>query len=223
MKVLRPCIVITTLLLAVCCAIYPAVVTLVGQAVFPYRANGSLIEKNGKVLGSALLGQTLANPAGQPDYFWGRPSAVSTDKDTGVLVSGGSNYGAMNASLADEVDQHIKMLRDAGVQGPIPADLVTKSASGLDPDISPEAAELQVPRVAHERGLTAAVVRQLVAEHTEAATYGLLGEPRVNVLELNLALDELVPPKPPPPAPAASGSASAGAAAPPPSAPSAHP
>jgi K+-transporting ATPase ATPase C chain len=210
MKTLRPCLVLTALLLVLCCAIYPVLVTGVAQAAFPYRANGSLIEKNGKVVGSSLLGQTLANPTGQPDYFWGRPSAVSTDKDTGVLVSGGSNYGPLNSSLSDEVDARIKALRDTGVQGEIPADLVTKSGSGLDPDISPEAAEIQVPRVAKERGLSDAVVRQLVQEHTQAATFGLLGEPRVHVLELNLALDERVAPKPPPPPTAPSGSASAG-------------
>jgi potassium-transporting ATPase KdpC subunit len=209
MKTLRPCLVLTVLLLALCCVAYPALVTVVAQAAFPKQANGSLIEKNGKVVGSSLLGQTLANPSGQPDYFWGRPSAVSTDKDTGVLVSGGSNYGPLNASLSDEVDARIKALRDTGVTGPIPADLVTKSGSGLDPDISPEAAELQVPRVAKERNLSEAAVRQIVRAHTEDASFGLLGEARVNVLEVNLALDERVAPKPPPPPPAPSGSASA--------------
>ena len=202
MKTLRPCLVVTAILLALCSVAYPALVTAVAQAAFPHQANGSLIEKNGKVVGSSLLGQTLANPGGQPDYFWGRPSAVSTDKDTGVLVSGGSNYGPLNSSLSDEVDARIKALRETGVAGPIPADLVTKSGSGLDPHISPEAAEVQVPRVAKERGLGEVVVRQIVQEHTEGIALGVIGEPRVNVLEVNLALDERVAPKPPPPPPA---------------------
>jgi K+-transporting ATPase ATPase C chain len=202
MKILRPCLVLTVLLLALCSGIYPALVSGIAQAVFSHQANGSLIEKDGKVSGSSLLGQTLANPSAQPDYFWGRPSAATTDKDTGVLVSGGSNYGPLNSSLSGEVDARIKALRDTGVRGAIPADLVTKSGSGLDPEISPEAAEIQVPRVAKERRLSEDVVRRIVREHSADATLGLLGEARVNVLEVNLALDERVAPKPPPPLPA---------------------
>jgi K+-transporting ATPase ATPase C chain len=200
MKILRPCLVLTGALLALSCLVYPALVTFAGQAAFPHQANGSLIEKKGRVIGSSLLGQTLANPAGQPDYFWGRPSAVSTDKDTGVLVSGGSNYGPLNPALVDEVDARIKALRATGVSGSIPADLVTKSGSGLDPEISPAAAEVQVARVAKERNLSEAAVREIVGAHTEGATFGLLGEARVNVLAVNLDLDERVAPKPPPPA-----------------------
>lgn len=190
MNHLRPCLVITLLLLVVCCGLYPALVTGVAQAAFPTQANGSLIEEKGQARGSALLGQTFDKPGDHPEYFWGRPSAASVDKDTGVLISGGSNYGPLFQSLKDEVAERIKALRETGVTGDIPADLVTKSASGLDPDISPAAADIQVPRVARARDLPEAEVRQLVASNTQGSTFGLLGEPRVNVLLLNLALDE---------------------------------
>jgi K+-transporting ATPase ATPase C chain len=189
MKMLRPCLVITAFLLVVCCLIYPAVVTAAAQALFPHQANGSLIEENGKVRGSVLLGQTFDKPMEHPEYFWGRPSAASVDSATGVLVSGGSNYGPLNPALEDEVKQRVAMLRATGVTGPIPIDLVTKSGSGLDPHISVAAAEIQIPRVAEARGLKADEVAALVREHTEGSTLGFMGEPRVNVLLLNLALD----------------------------------
>jgi K+-transporting ATPase ATPase C chain len=189
MKIVRPCLVITALLLVLCTALYPAVVTGLAQAVFPRQAQGSLIVERGRVRGSSLLGQTFEHPEGHPEYFWGRPSAASVDSATGVVYSSGSNYGPLNAALHDEVRQRVEALRATGVTGPIPIDLVTKSASGLDPHISPAAARVQVPRVARARNLTETEVRTLVDAHTEGSTLGLLGEPRVNVLELNLALD----------------------------------
>jgi K+-transporting ATPase ATPase C chain len=145
--------------------------------------------KDGKVVGSSLLGQTFDKPELHAEYFWGRPSAASVDSATGVLVSGGSNYGPLNPALKDEVAARIAVLRAAGVTGPIPVDLVTKSGSGLDPHVSIAAAEIQIPRVAKARGLGEDEVRALVQAHTEAPTLGLLGDSRVNVLELNLALD----------------------------------
>lgn len=189
MKMLRPCLVVTAFLLLACCVLYPAVVTAAAQAFFPHQANGSLIEENGKTRGSLLLGQTLDRPMEHLEYFWGRPSAASTDSATGVVVSAGSNYGPMNAALKDEVSQRVAALRATGVTGPIPVDLVTKSGSGLDPHISIAAAEVQIPRVARARGLSEAEVRALVQQHTEGSWLGFLGEPRVNVLACNLALD----------------------------------
>ena len=189
MKLLRPCLVVTAFLLVVCCLLYPAVVTGAAQALFPRQANGSVIARDGKSVGSSLIGQTFDEPMKHLEYFWGRPSAASVDKPTGVLVSSGSNYGPLNGSLADEVKQRVEMLRATGVTGPVPIDLVTKSGSGLDPHVSVEAAEIQVPRVAAARGMSEADVHALVQAHTEGSTLGFLGEPRVNVLELNLALD----------------------------------
>ena len=189
MKILRPCLVTTALLLVLCCGLYPALVTGAAQALFPRQANGSLIEEGGRVRGSALIGQTFADNAAHPEYFWGRPSAASVDGATGVTYSSGSNYGPLHPSLRDEVRARVAALRATGVTGPIPVDLVTKSASGLDPHISPAAAEVQVPRVARARSLPEARVRSLVAAHTEGSTLAVLGEPRVNVLALNLALD----------------------------------
>jgi K+-transporting ATPase ATPase C chain len=196
MKILRPSLVVTAFLLVVCCVLYPAVVTAAAQALFPQKANGSLVEKSGKVVGSELIGQTFDRPMEHLEYFWGRPSAASVDGATGVLVSQGSNYGPLNASLQDEVHQRVAALRATGVTGPIPGDLVTKSASGLDPHVSVAAAEIQVPRVARARGLAEAEVQALVRAQTEGSTLGFLGEPRVNVLALNLDLDarKRVPP-----------------------------
>ena len=216
MKVLRPCLVVTAFLLVVCCFVYPAVVTAAAQAVFAGKANGSLIERNGKVVGSELLGQTLERPMEHLEYLWGRPSAASTDSATGVLVSGGSNYGPLNPALKDEVAQRIAALRATGVTGPIPADLVTKSASGLDPHISVAAAAIQIPRVAKARGMSEDDVRAVVDAHTSGRMLGFLGENRVNALGVNLALDakKPVPPVASPDAakfapPAASGTPSA--------------
>jgi K+-transporting ATPase ATPase C chain len=179
---------------------YPLVVTGIAQVAFRDQANGSLVVKDGRVVGSRLLGQSFDDPK----YFWGRLSAtapvpytaLNTDKGTG---STGSNYGPLNPALADAVKGRIQALNDAdkaaglGPRGPVPVDLVTASASGLDPHVSPAAALYQVKRVAKVRGLPPERVEALVAEHTEGRQFGVLGLPRVNVLELNLALDALTP------------------------------
>jgi len=175
--------------------VYPAVMTLIALPLFPYQAHGSLIARNGKVVGSELIGQWFT----QPKYFHGRPSATTgpDPKDPtktvpapyNSLSSGGRNYGPTSKAWIDGVAKEVATLK-AEHAGPIPVDLVTASGSGLDPHITPAAAEFQVARVAKARRLPEAKVRELVAQHTEGSTLGLLGEPRVNVLTLNLALDE---------------------------------
>jgi K+-transporting ATPase ATPase C chain len=166
--------------------VYPLVITGIAQVAFPEAANGSLIPANGKTLGSKLIGQ----PFDDPKYFWGRPSATSPQPYNGA-ASSGSNQGPRNPALADAVKDRIKALRDAdpGNNAPVPIDLVTASSSGLDPHISVAAAEYQIGRVAKARALPEQQVRGLVDENTEGRTFGVLGEPRVNVLALNLALD----------------------------------
>jgi K+-transporting ATPase ATPase C chain len=168
--------------------VYPLLVTLLAQAAFPYEANGSLIERDGKPVASALIGQGFDSPK----YFWGRLSATTPSGYNGAS-SGGSNLGPTNPALFEAVKGRIAALRaaDPAQEGPIPADLVTGSASGLDPHISPAAAQYQVGRVAKARRLDVQTVRELVARHTEGRTLGLIGEPRVNVVELNMALDDL--------------------------------
>lgn len=167
---------------------YPLVITGIAQVAFPHAANGSLIVVDGKTLGSELIGQSFDNPK----YFWGRPSATSPQPYNGA-ASGASNQGARNPALADAVKDRIKALRDADPdnKAPVPIDLVTASGSGLDPHISLAAAAYQAPRVARVRGVSTERVTALVGEHTEGRTLGILGEPRVNVLELNLALDRV--------------------------------
>lgn len=167
---------------------YPLVTTGVAQVLFPHQANGSLIEKNGKPIGSELIGQAFDDPR----YFWGRPSATAPQPYNGT-ASNGSNQGPSNPALRDAVQQRIDALRkaDPGNTSTVPADLVTASGSGLDPQISPAAAQYQIARVARVRHLSADQVQALVTKFTQGRQLGLLGEPRVNVLPLNLALDEL--------------------------------
>jgi K+-transporting ATPase ATPase C chain len=167
---------------------YPLVVTGIAGAAFPAKAKGSLIESDGKAVGSTLIGQNFSDPK----HFWSRPSATSP-YPYNAASSSGSNQGPLNPALADAVAARIKALRDADPDNgaPVPVDLVTASASGLDPHISPAAAAYQVDRIAKARSMEPQKVRDLVAQHTEGRQLGFLGEPRVNVLELNLALDSL--------------------------------
>lgn len=183
---LRPCLVLFGLLTLLTGVAYPALITVIAQVVFPDQANGSVLERDGKPVGSALIGQTFDDPS----YFWGRPSATGP---TGYnsAASSGSNLGPTNPALLDAIKGRVAAIRAAHPDqaGAVPVDLVTASASGLDPHISPAAAEYQVSRVAKARGLTEEKVRQLITQHTEGRTFGVLGEPRVNVLRLNLALN----------------------------------
>ena len=189
---LRPAIMLLLAMTVITGAIYPAVVTAVAQVVFPSQANGSMIVVDGTTVGSSLIGQSFD----QPKYFWGRPSAAGvTDSNPGgydASSSGGSNLGPTSKALIDTITARIDALRKANGGGAVPVDLVTASASGLDPDISPAAAEYQVARVAAARGMTQDAVRAAVARHTEQPILGFLGEPSVNVLELNLDLDGIL-------------------------------
>ena len=184
-QILRPALLIFLALTLVTGLIYPLVVTGIAQLAFPRQANGSILRRDGRPVASALIGQSFTAPG----YFWGRPSATSPPDN--AASSAGSNLGPTNPALLEAVRARIKALRagDPGNTSPIPVDLVTASASGLDPHISPAAADYQVPRVARARGLPEPTVRQLVADHTEGRTWGILGEPRVNVVQLNLSLD----------------------------------
>ena len=176
--------IVTTIL---CGIIYPLAVTAAAKIFFPNRANGSLVSASGKVVGSKLIGQSFASP----DYFHSRPSAAGNGYDP--LASGGSNLGPTNRQLSDRIQADAAKLHTENPSTPIPADLLTTSASGLDPDISPEAANFQVPRIAKARSISEPELRSLIQTHTIARQFGILGEPRVNVLELNLALDAAHP------------------------------
>jgi K+-transporting ATPase ATPase C chain len=178
--------IVTTLLLGV---VYPLVVTGLAQALFPDKANGQLIERNGKIIGSRIIGQAFSSPG----YFRSRPSAAGTGYD--AANSAGTNLGPTNKKLIDAVKAAVDAAKKENPSAPVPVDLVTTSASGLDPHISPAAAAFQVPRVARERGVPESDIKRLVDAHTLGRQLGLLGEPVVNVLELNLALDDAHPMK----------------------------
>jgi K+-transporting ATPase ATPase C chain len=197
LREIRPAIVVLVALTLITGLVYPLAMTGIAQVIFPYRAQGSLIERDGKIVGSELIGQQFTSDK----YFHGRPSATTApdpaDPNKTVAApynaanSGGSNLGPSNKALIDRVQGDIDKLKQENPSAPVPADLVTTSASGLDPEISPAAAYFQVPRVAKARNLAEDRLRQLVSDHIEGRFLGLLGEPRVNVLLLNLALDQL--------------------------------
>jgi K+-transporting ATPase ATPase C chain len=184
----RPAISLFILLSIITGLFYPVVITGIGKALFPAQAAGSLIVKDGKPIGSTLIGQNFSDPK----YFWGRPSATSPQPYNGA-ASSGSNQGPLNPALTDAVKGRIEALKAADPDNklPIPVDLVTASGSGLDPHVSPSAANYQLARVARVRHLDKAVVEKLIAGQTESRQWGVFGEPRVNVLQLNLALDNI--------------------------------
>jgi K+-transporting ATPase ATPase C chain len=196
LREIRPAIVVLVALTLITGLAYPLAMTGIAQILFPYQARGSLIERNGAVVGSELIGQQFDSDK----YFHGRPSATTAPdpKDPTKTVpapynaanSGGSNLGPSNKALIDRVKGDMDKLKAENPSTPVPADLVTTSASGLDPDISPDAAFFQVPRIAKSRNLPEERIRQLVEDHTDGRLFGFLGEPRVNVLKLNLALDQ---------------------------------
>jgi K+-transporting ATPase ATPase C chain len=185
MKVIRTSVVLFMALTLLTGVVYPTAVTIFAQLIFPGQANGSLIPaSDGTSVGSVLIGQ----PFSDPKYFWPRPSATS-DFRYNAMASGGSNLGPTNPDLIKQVAERVKVFRETGIQVQLPADLVMASGSGLDPHISPEAALIQVPRVARERKVSEEKVFNLVQIHLEGRQFGLLGAPRVNVVKLNLALD----------------------------------
>jgi K+-transporting ATPase ATPase C chain len=176
--------IVTTVLLGL---IYPLVVTGLAQLLFRDKANGQLVSRNGQIVGSRIIGQAFVGPG----YLHSRLSAAGSGNGYDAANSGGSNLGPTNQHLIDRVKADVARLQAENPGQPVPVDLVTTSASGLDPDVSPAGAEFQVPRIARERGLSEAQVRQIIQQHLEPRTWGLLGEPRVNVLEVNLALDQV--------------------------------
>ena len=194
---IRTAVLMIVVLTALTGLAYPLAMTGIAQVVFPDKADGSLIERDGVVVGSELIGQSFVDENGRtlPGYFRGRPSAAGAAED-GTIISGGSNYGPTNRLLIDRVTADVAIVREENGLAPdaeIPVDLVTASGSGVDPHISPASAELQIARVARERGVSEDQVRELVDDHTEGRTLWFMGEERVNVLMLNLALDEQFP------------------------------
>jgi K+-transporting ATPase ATPase C chain len=187
LRQIRPAIILLLAMTLVTGVAYPAIVTAVAQVAFPSQANGSMIVVDGKTVGSSLIGQAFDDPK----YFWGRLSAAGKD-GYDASSSAGSNLGPTSQALIDRITADVDRLRAANGGGPVPVDLVTTSASGLDPEISPAAADYQVARVAAARGMTETDVRAAVARHTSGQLLGFLGEPRVNVLLLNLDLDGLL-------------------------------
>jgi len=185
-RIVRPAVTLLLVMTALTGIVYPLVITGFARVVFPDQAAGSLVMRDGKPIGSALIGQSFSDPK----YFWGRPSATTPQPYNGV-ASAGSNLGPLNPTLIDTVKANAKALHDADPDNrrPVPVDLVTASASGLDPEISPAAALYQVGRIARARGVSPASIEALVASRTEPRLLGFIGEPRVNVLALNLALD----------------------------------
>lgn len=186
LRELRPALVLLLLMTELTGLAYPLAITGIAQALFPAQANGSLVERGGKVVGSSLIGQLFASER----YFHGRPSATAPEPYN-AANSGGSNYGPTSKALVDRIGADVARRKTEHPGAAVPTDLVTASGSGLDPEISPEAADFQVPRIALARGLPESALRQLVAAHTEGRALGFLGEARVNVLRLNLALDAL--------------------------------
>ena len=188
LSTLRPALVLFVLLSIVTGLLYPGAVTLIGRALFSHQAAGSLIERDGKVIGSELIGQSFSDPR----YFWSRPSATAPMPNN-AAASVGSNQGPLNPALADAVKARIDALKaaDPGNTAPVPVDLVTASGSGLDPEISPAAARYQISRIARVRSLSTAALAQLVESQVQGLQWGIFGEARVNVLKLNLALDQL--------------------------------
>jgi len=186
-RYLRPCLCLVTAMTVLTGIVYPFVITGISKVAFRPQAEGSLVHRGDLLIGSSLIGQNFSDPK----YFWGRPSATSPQPYNGT-ASGGSNLGPLNSALIDKVNASAKTLRDADPTNKqlVPVDLVTASASGLDPDISPAAAQYQAARVARSRNEPLAVVQALIVEHQRLPLYGFLGEARINVLELNLALDQ---------------------------------
>ena len=186
---IRPAILLTVTLMVITGLAYPGIVTGLAQLMFPRQANGSLVSKDGRVVGSSLIGQKFA----EPWYFHPRPSAAGDGYD--ATASGGTNKGPTDRRLADTLitSAVAAAIKDGAVKGKIPADMVTASASGLDPHISPANAQLQIARVAASRGASAGAIRALIERHTESRQFGIFGDPRVNVLQLNLALDREFP------------------------------